>query len=302
MSADAYNSLLKPHPNKGLCGDEEREEAEAAVRSKAARLAGMVRASRHVVLFTGAGVSTAAGIADFRGPDGVWTRELQGLPPPEGKSFAEARPTAAHRVVAAMLKAGLAAYVVSQNVDALHLRSGVPRELLSELHGNVCMERCERCGREYLRDAELGSVGCKRTGRACEDEACGGALRDTALDWDGVLPDPDYSRAIEHCRRADLVVCLGTSLRIRPAGNMPMRCVRRNGKAAPGRLCIVNLQRTHLDRHCELRFHARCDLVMRLLAAELGLEWDDDDEEQEEEEQEKDRAEPAAKRAKHKAG
>ena len=276
MSAHSYNALLKAYPNKGLAGDEERVEGAGETAAKVDRLAALFAAAKHAVFFTGAGLSTAAGVPDFRGTHGVWTRELQGLPPPAGKSFREARPTAAHRVVARMLAEGRAAYVVSQNVDALHLRSGVPREQLSELHGNVCMEKCRRCGREYLRDGELGSVGCRPTGRACEDEACGGPLHDTALDWDGELPDPDYSRAIEHCRRADLIVCLGTSLRIRPAGNMPMRCVRRNGKPEPGRLVIVNLQSTHLDRHCELRFHAKCDDVMTALADRLGVRWRDD--------------------------
>lgn len=97
-----------------------------------------------VVVFTGAGISVSCGIPDFRGPDGVWTRQKRGLPPPalrRGVSFATARPSLTHLALAHLVKAGAVARVVSQNVDGIHLRSGIPREKLSELHGNCFVEK-----------------------------------------------------------------------------------------------------------------------------------------------------------------
>ena len=92
-------------------------------------------------------MSTAAGIPDFRGPQGVWTKERRREKIEGGVPFDRAQPTLTHQIVKKMVLSGLVKYVVSQNVDGLHLRSGLPRECLSELHGNVMMERCERCGR-----------------------------------------------------------------------------------------------------------------------------------------------------------
>jgi mono-ADP-ribosyltransferase sirtuin 6 len=82
---------------------------------------------------------------------------------------------------------GKLAFVVSQNVDGLHLRSGIPRERLAELHGNCFAERCAGCGKEYVRDFEMATVGFKETGRMCT--ACGGALKDHVLDWEDALPE-----------------------------------------------------------------------------------------------------------------
>ena len=81
----------------------------------------------------------------------------------------------------ALHQAGKLSYTVSQNVDGLHLRSGLPRDRLAELHGNCFAERCGRCGREYVRDFEMETVGFKHTGRKCDD--CGGRLKDHILDW-----------------------------------------------------------------------------------------------------------------------
>jgi mono-ADP-ribosyltransferase sirtuin 6 len=87
----------------------------------------------------------------------------------------------AAQALLALHRAGKLAYTVSQNVDGLHLRSGLPRAALAELHGNCFAERCAGCGREYVRNFEMETVGFKHTGRKCDD--CGGRLKDHILDW-----------------------------------------------------------------------------------------------------------------------
>lgn len=121
----------------------------------------------------------------------------------------------------------------------------------------------------------MGTVGFARTGRQCEKVGCRGALVDGVLDWDSALPVKELRKAERHTKSANLVICLGTSLRIRPAGNMPLMCVRRNGKRRAGRLVIVNLQNTHLDKKCTLRMFARCDSVMKGLMDALGIAIDE---------------------------
>src|SRR5512136_3383991 len=111
----------------------------------------------HLVVFTGAGISTESGLADFRGPDGLWTRQAKGLPP-KSIDFASAEPNAGHLAVAELQRLGKLAFLISQNVDNLHLKSGIRPELIAELHGNMTKLRCIRCGMIY--DMPLGFTQC----------------------------------------------------------------------------------------------------------------------------------------------
>ena len=87
------------------------------------------------------------GIPDFRGPKGVWTLEQRGAKVETDITFEDAVPTQTHMALVELVKVGVVKYVISQNVDGLHLKSGLPRENLSELHGNMFMEKCEKCGK-----------------------------------------------------------------------------------------------------------------------------------------------------------
>ncbi len=160
------------------------------------------------------------------------------------------------------MRLGKVRYVVSQNVDGLHLRSGVPRDQIAELHGNCFSERCPRCKKEYIRDFEIetvislvseglsisinllagsrraslseshlcesdnfnsAQVGFKPTGRKCSVEGCGGRLKDHILDWEDALPEDELIASENAASAADLAICLGTSLQITPACNLPLR-------------------------------------------------------------------------------
>ena len=112
--------------------------------------------SEHTVAFTGAGVSTDSGIPDFRGPQGVWTRRDAGLPPPRWRvSPGLVKPNASHLSLVELQRLGKLQFLITQNTDNLHRRSGIRPELLAELHGNGQLVRCIGCNRLYTRQ-EIG--------------------------------------------------------------------------------------------------------------------------------------------------
>ena len=269
-----YAARLSNYPNKGTVGSTELFDKDRTLKQKLAKLADFFRGAkdRGVVVFTGAGISTSAGIPDFRGPKGVWTLEKQGViqPSTHDDGFATAQPTLTHRALVALHAAGFVKLVVSQNVDGLHLRSGLPAAALAELHGNMFLETCDRCGAKETVTAPSPTIGLVPTGGTCS--SCGeAALRDTLLDWENELPEAELVAAEEGSDSADLVLCLGTSMQIQPANQLPQRCLKRRGERGPGKLVIVNLQRTPKDRLATLVVRARVDLVMESLCATLGV-------------------------------
>ncbi|MHA2130074.1 MAG: Sir2 family NAD-dependent protein deacetylase, partial [Promethearchaeota archaeon] len=104
--------------------------------------------SKRLVVFTGAGISTGSGLPDFRGPDGLWTRREKGLPPPKSKPWDQVEPNSNHYQIVELMEMGKLNYLVSQNVDGLHVKSGIPFDMLAELHGNMYFMKCLECDKK----------------------------------------------------------------------------------------------------------------------------------------------------------
>lgn len=275
-----YASRLSPYPHKGVTGLPEIEDSARAIKAKLRRLVDMVRSAASVVALTGAGISTSAGIPDFRGPRGIWTledeeakrrkkqrtqvlqrsRRRKEKTDISGATFEDAVPTKTHRALVALERAGKLSFCATQNVDGLDLRAGMARDKLAILHGCVFTERCENCATEYVRDHDVGGISFQPTGRLCDK--CGGTLRDTVLDWEDDLPDGEWDMTMRAFRQADLALCLGTSLRITPAADLPLEATQ---------FVIVNLQETPHDKQAALVIRARVDDVMSFLLEELDL-------------------------------
>eukprot|EP00123_Amoebidium_parasiticum_P006140 comp17180_c0_seq1/m.16048 comp17180_c0_seq1/g.16048 ORF comp17180_c0_seq1/g.16048 comp17180_c0_seq1/m.16048 type:complete len:503 (-) comp17180_c0_seq1:33-1541(-) len=268
MSTTGYADRLSPYEWKGKLSQPEVFDSPRVLKNKIATFAEWVKDARKIVFHTGAGISTSAGLPDFRGPKGVWTLEKQ-KKVPEGIRFEHALPTLTHMALVAMHRGGKCDFIVTQNVDNLHTKSGYPSDQLAELHGNIFMEICTKCGRKYVRDFDIQGCGLKSTGRYCVAEGCGGALRDNTLDWEDELPPEDLKRAEKESREADLCICLGTSLQINPSANIPFQCKRAKRK---GKVVIVNLQATPKDKHADLLIHSYVDDVMTALCTALNLE------------------------------
>ncbi|KAL6080520.1 Deacetylase sirtuin-type domain-containing protein [Balamuthia mandrillaris] len=248
----------------------ERHDEPEVLQQKIKQLADMIRESKHCIAFTGAGISTSAGVPDFRGPQGVWTLAATGGKRTERTvPMLSALPTPSHMGLVKLQDQGILKYLISQNVDGLHRRSGILPENISELHGNSNIEVCEICGKEYLRDFSTSDGASVRhyTGRTCSVANCGGLLLDTIVGFGESLPFHVVQRSYEHSELSDLCLCLGSSLTVAPANDMP-RTVAKKG----GNMVIVNLQNTPLDSIATLRIYGKCDEVMEGVMKELQMD------------------------------
>lgn len=250
----------------------ETEDPPVLLDIKITKLAEMIRSSKHFIVFTGAGVSTSAGIPDFRGPEGVWTLAAQGRQSSKKATLTvNAYPTVTHMSLVGLQNAGVMKYLVSQNCDGLHKRSGIHHDKLSELHGNSNIEKCEACEREYLRDYachRLGHGHDHYTGRHCvapvKGRVCNGRLLEHTVDFGQSLPVKPLEVAFANAQQADLCLVLGSSLSVSPACDLPALV-----KKQRGRLVICNLQLTKLSADADLHIHAPCDKVMGEVMAKL---------------------------------
>ena len=222
--------------------------------------------SRRTVVFSGAGISTESGIPDFRGPGGIWTRyqpidfgdflasgemrrESWRRKFAMGATLDAARPNRGHRAVAALVRAGTAPVVVTQNIDGLHQASGVPDDKVIELHGNTTYARCLSCERRY--ELEPIRAAFERTGEAPVCATCGGHVKTATISFGQPMPERAMSQARAETLACDLFLVLGSSLVVYPAAEFPA-LARRNGAT----LVIVNREPTHLDAVADLVLHA----------------------------------------------
>jgi NAD-dependent protein deacetylase/lipoamidase len=244
------------------------------MRDEAAALADLLRASRRIVIFTGAGISTESGIPDFRSPGGIWTKMMpvqyqDYLADPDARriswqrrfemeeTWIAVKPNAGHRAVTELVARGLASHVITQNIDALHQASGVPDGQVIELHGNTTYAKCLDCG---LR-VEIADIRThfEAHGDAPDCAACGGIVKTATISFGQPMPEDEMLRAEAATLACDLMLVLGSSLAVFPAAGFPLLTAKRNG----ARLAIVNREETPQDRHADLTIHGEIGPTMQ---------------------------------------
>lgn len=261
----------------------EQEESPESIEQKADTLAQLIVDSNYIVIYTGAGISTSASIPDYRGPNGLWTqiKKTGTFSITKIHDLTTAEPTLTHMAIRELCKRRIVNHVVSQNCDGLHLRSGIPQSHLSEIHGNMYIEVCPTCEKQYFRQADITERTSRfrhKTGRKCHTCAePNNNLIDTIVlygEKSRTQWPMNWERASRAARRADLIICLGSSLKtLRRYNCLWPDSTRSSGKKEPEtKLAIVNLQYTSKDKNAVLKINGKCDLVMQLVMQRLNID------------------------------
>lgn len=230
----------------------------------------LLRGARHLIAFTGAGMSTASGIPDFRSAhSGLWEavdpmlvasifgfranpQAFYNWVYPLAETIMEAKPNAAHLALAQLERVGVLDAVITQNIDMLHQRAG--NQTVHELHGHFREATCTHCFRTYDGLKVLQQFLRSREIPRCD--TCNSVLKPNVILFGEQLPIQVLRRAQEAAKQADVMLVIGSSLEVAPASEIPL-LARRNG----AKIIIVNLDCTPLD--------GDADIVLRDDAAHL---------------------------------
>lgn len=229
------------------------------------------------IVFTGAGISTESGIPDYRSKGGIWDK-FQPVYFDEFMSsksarieywrrktelyydLAHAEPNAAHKALVKLYEKGYLEAIITQNIDGLHQKAGLPDAKVIELHGNTLRVRCMSCGKissvhEAQKRIEAGDLAPE-----CE---CGGYLKPDTISFGQALPVSELKKATELAKNCNIFMVVGSTLQVYPAATMPSYA-KQNGAF----LAIVNLSETPYDKLCDVLIHGKAgDILAEIVKA-----------------------------------
>jgi NAD-dependent deacetylase len=246
------------------------------------RVAGWVRAASAVTVLSGAGMSTESGIPDFRGPQGLWTKDpaarrlfdlgaYRSDPAVREQAWRRrsehpawsARPHRGHAALVALEQAGRLRAIVTQNIDGLHQLAGNDPRRVLELHGSIHRVECLGCGWTGPTAQTLERVLAGEPDPPCR--TCGGILKTATVSFGQSLDPAVLSAAVAAAAGADLVLAVGTTLTVRPAASLVDVALR-----AGARLVVVNDGATAYDRLAAARVGGRIGEVLPLLVGQAA--------------------------------
>jgi len=237
------------------------------------KVAELIVNAKRVVVFTGAGISTESGIPDFRSPGGIWDRfdpddftYQRFISGPEARRkwwqifrerglTTEAKPNPAHYAIAELDRLGKLDCVITQNIDSLHQKAGLPDDKVFELHGNVGWVVCLSCGKRYSIDQIKAKLDENEEIPDCE--SCHGILKPDVVLFGETLPEGVFEEATHRSYSTDLFIIIGSTLIVYPAAYMPVHAVESGAK-----LVIINLSSTPMDDQATVLIRAKAGEAM----------------------------------------
>ena len=231
------------------------------------RLSELIETSRHLVVFTGAGVSTESGIPDFRSPGtGLWTKnqpiQFQDFLGSEemrretwrrkieiDKTLAKAEPNDGHKAITRLVQSRPGKCVITQNIDGLHQASGVPEHQVIELHGNTTYAACLECEERHELDEIKAAFLADETLPLCR--ICSGIVKSATISFGQPMPEDKMQAAQDQAKASDLFLSIGSSLVVYPAAGLPLLA-----KQHGANLVILNREPTPFDDAADLVIHA----------------------------------------------
>jgi NAD-dependent deacetylase len=256
------------------------------MEDKVNAIAGMILQSKTIVVFTGAGHSTETGISDFRSPGGIWSRFdpseftfQKFMASEEGREkywqfssaswpeMAAAQPNPGHHAIADLYRMGRLDCVITQNIDGLHQKSGVPEEKVIELHGTANWVDCLECGQRYPREEIHQRVVSGEKVPRCS--ACGGIMKPATVSFGQAMPVEETAEAERRSAACDLFLVAGSSLVVYPAAQMPL-IAKGNG----AKLVIVNMEPTPHDHYADVVIYGKTGEALPQIVARVKAKPD----------------------------
>jgi NAD-dependent deacetylase len=249
--------------------------------SDVATIAGLLRDAQRIVVLTGAGISTGSGIPDFRGPDGVWTKDPTAekratiqhyVSDPEHRKRVwrgriegdiwQGSPNAGHYALAELERRAALDTLVTQNVDGLHHLAGNSPEKIIEIHGNVREAKCLSCGWHGPMEKTIDRVRAGEEDPPCQE--CGGMLKSATISFGENLVPADLQRSQLAAAGCDLFLAVGTSLVVYPVAGLPELALRNDAT-----LVVLTAEETPYDRHAGAVVRDRLEAVLPAIIDKL---------------------------------
>lgn len=236
----------------------------------------VLRPAEKILVFTGAGISTESGIPDFRGPDGLWSKvdpddfhidRYRSSPELRMRGWkmhldgelwgarSTVRPNTGHEAIKRLAEADRLAGVVTQNVDGLHLVSGLDDDQVAELHGNVRKSLCVDCEQVWDTETVLAWVEAGELDPACPD--CGGMVKTATVMFGEILPQEEMEKAMAFLAVADAIIVVGSTVSVSPASDIVMY-----GGYLSLPIVIINQGPTEADEQAAVKIDAAIGEVL----------------------------------------
>ncbi len=255
--------------------DEMDESEQMTSEADLVRARGLIEQARRIVVLTGAGISTESGIQDFRGPNGLWTKDPEAekkmtlqtyLADPEHRrrswqsrltsTLWEAEPNAGHRALVELERGGRLDTLVTQNIDGLHQKAGTDPARMVEIHGTTRDVMCLRCGDRQPSEPVHARVRGGDDDPSCllevDGVVCGGILKPATISFGQSLVPEDMSRAESAAAACDLLLAVGSTLGVFPAAGLVPVAVRRGAVVV-----ILNGGPTEMDALADVVVYGR---------------------------------------------